>query len=65
MTHAGYILAAYLAAALVVGGLIVWVIADNRMQRRRIEQLEAEGVRRRSAKDATGTQAASGAEGKS
>jgi heme exporter protein CcmD len=65
MTHAGYILAAYLAAALVVGGLIVWVIADNRMQKRRIEQLEAEGVRRRSAKGATGTQAASEAEGQS
>ena len=48
MTHAGYILAAYLAAALVIGGLVVWVVADNRMQKRRIEQLEAEGVRRRS-----------------
>lgn len=49
MTHAGYILAAYLAAALVIGGLIVWVVADNRMQKRRIGQLEADGVTRRRA----------------
>ena len=47
MTHAGYILAAYLAAALVIGGLIVWVVTDNRMQKRRIGQLEADGVTRR------------------
>ena len=49
MTHSGYILAAYLAAALVVGGLVVWVVVDYRTQQRKLRQLEADGVRRRSA----------------
>ncbi len=48
MTHIGYIAAAYLAAALVIGGLTVWIMMDNRAQRRKLRQLEAEGVRRRS-----------------
>ncbi len=46
MTHAGYILAAYLAAALVLAGLIVWIWLDTRVQKRKLERLEAAGVRR-------------------
>ena len=49
MTHLGYIVAAYLAAALVIGGLTLWIIMDNRAQQRKLQQLEADGVRRRSA----------------
>jgi heme exporter protein D len=49
MTHAGFIIASYLATLLVVAGLIVWVIADGRSLRRRLAELEARGVRRRSA----------------
>jgi heme exporter protein D len=47
MTHAGYILAAYLAAAVVVAVMVAWVVLDGRAQRRKLERLEAEGVRRR------------------
>ena len=46
--HASFIVAAYVIAALVVIGLIVWVEVDNRMQRRMLEKLAAQGVARRS-----------------
>ena len=49
MTHIGYILAAYLAGALVIGGLAAWILFDYRVQQRKLHQLETEGVRRRSA----------------
>lgn len=49
MTHAGFIAAAYLATALVLVALVVWVIADGRAQRRRLADLEARGIKRRSA----------------
>lgn len=48
--HAGFIAAAYLVAAVVIVGLILWVIAEGRKQRRRLAALEARGVRRRSAR---------------
>ena len=41
--HAGFILAAYGVAVLVVAALIVWTIADNRMQRRTLAELERRG----------------------
>ncbi len=47
-THAGFILAAYLVAAAVVAGLIVWIAVDHRAQRRTLGELDAQGVRRRS-----------------
>ena len=47
MTHAGYILAAYLAAAVVLLGMIAWVALDLWAQKRRLRELEGEGVRRR------------------
>jgi len=46
--HAGFILASYGLALLVVAVLVVWVIADGRAQRRRLADLEARGVHRRS-----------------
>jgi heme exporter protein D len=46
VTHAGYILAAYLATAVVILGLIAWVALDLRTQRRKLARLEAEGRRR-------------------
>jgi heme exporter protein D len=47
--HGGFILAAYLLAATVLVGMAVWILIDGRAQRRRIADLEARGVRRRSA----------------
>ena len=47
--HAAFILAAYGAAAVVIAGLIGWVIADFRAQKRVLGDLEAHGVTRRSA----------------
>ena len=48
MTHAGYILAAYLITAIVLLGLVGWVVMDLRAQRAKLNRLEAQGVRRRS-----------------
>lgn len=47
--HAAFIVAAYALVALVVAGLIAWIAFDGRTQARRIAELEARGVRRRSA----------------
>jgi heme exporter protein D len=48
--HATFIIAAYVIAALVVIGLIAWVLTDYDAQRRLLGELEARGVTRR-AKD--------------
>ena len=48
--HAAFIVAAYATAALVVIGLIAWILADYAAQRRRLAALEARGVTRRSEK---------------
>jgi heme exporter protein D len=45
----GFIAAAYLTTAVVLVALIVWVVMDRRVVTRRLAQLEAQGVRRRSA----------------
>ena len=50
--HAGFIIAAYLVTAVVVGVMIVWIILDGRLQRRRLAELEARGIRRRSERGA-------------
>jgi heme exporter protein D len=47
--HAGFIVAAYAAVALVLVALVAWVTADHRAQRRALAELDAQGVRRRSA----------------
>jgi heme exporter protein D len=46
--HAGFIWLSYLAAALCVTGLVLWVWTDERAQRRRLADLERRGMRRRS-----------------
>ena len=48
--HAAFIVASYVAAALVVIGLTAWVFADHDAQRRLIKDLEARGIKRRSDK---------------
>jgi heme exporter protein D len=48
--HAAFIIAAYLMAALVLTGLVAWVLADHAAQRRLLADLEARGVTRRSDK---------------
>jgi heme exporter protein D len=47
--HIGFIVAAYAAAAVVVGILIAWVAVDYRAQRRHLADLELRGITRRSA----------------
>jgi heme exporter protein D len=45
--HATFIVVAYVAAALVVIGLVAWILADHAAQRRLLAELEARGVTRR------------------
>ena len=47
--HLDFILAAYAAAVIVIGGLIAWVTLDYRAQQRTLAQLETQGFVRRSA----------------
>ncbi len=47
--HAGFIIASYLVTAAVLIGLVGWIVLDGRLQRRRLAELEARGIRRRSA----------------
>jgi len=47
-THAGFILAAYAVAAVVIAALVAWVWFDHRAQTRVLDDLEARGVTRRS-----------------
>ncbi len=46
--HAGFIIAAYLVTLVVVVAMIGWIVLDGRLQRRRLADLEARGIRRRS-----------------
>ena len=46
--HATFIVAAYAAAAIVVGALVLWVAADYRALTRGIAELDAQGAKRRS-----------------
>jgi heme exporter protein D len=46
--HADFILAAYGITLLVVLVLIAWVALDYRSQRRRVAELESQGITRRS-----------------
>jgi heme exporter protein D len=47
--HAGFIVAAYGLAAIVVAGLIARAVLDYRAQKAALARLEARGARRRSA----------------
>lgn len=46
--HGGFILASYLAALFAIGGLLIATVLDYRTQARRLADLEARGVTRRS-----------------
>jgi heme exporter protein D len=46
--YAGFIIAAYGAALVVIGALIGWIVADHRAQMRTLADLEARGIARRS-----------------
>ena len=47
--HWGYVAAAYAITAVVLVGMTLWIVGDGRRLRRRIADLEARGIRRRSA----------------
>jgi heme exporter protein D len=44
--HASFIVISYGIAALVVAGLIGWVVLDHRAQKRHLQSLEARGIKR-------------------
>jgi heme exporter protein D len=46
--HAFFIVAAYTATAVIVGGLILRAVLDHRTQMRALAELEGRGLRRRS-----------------
>ena len=46
-----FVVAAYGAVALVLAALIGWVVLDGRRRRAELADLEARGVRRRSARE--------------
>jgi len=52
-SYTSFILASYLAAALVVAILIGWIALDYRNQKRHLRGLEESGVSRRSGRSAT------------
>jgi heme exporter protein D len=47
--HGGFILAAYAVTVVILAGMFLWIILDGRAQKRRLAELEARGIRRRSA----------------
>jgi heme exporter protein D len=49
MDHSLFVAAAYGITALVIAGLIGWILADQAGRRRELAELEKRGVRRRSA----------------
>lgn len=48
--HAAYIWASYGVVVVVLTLLIGWIVADSRRQRRILDELEAQGMTRRSAR---------------
>jgi heme exporter protein D len=53
--HAGFILACYAITLATVAGLFVWLLADRARLTAALARLEAQGIRRRSARPATGS----------
>ncbi|MDG4899070.1 heme exporter protein CcmD [Mesorhizobium sp. M1A.F.Ca.IN.022.07.1.1] len=51
--HALYVAAAYAISAIVLVGLIGWILLDQRARKRELAALDAAGVRRRSDKAGT------------
>ncbi|KAB2763657.1 heme exporter protein CcmD [Brucella anthropi] len=50
MNHLGYVLASYGITVAALAVTIGWILIDQRIQKNELKQLEAQGVRRRSAK---------------
>lgn len=50
MSHTFYISASYIVAAIIILCLIGWVWLDGRARQKELAELEASGIRRRSAK---------------
>ena len=46
--HAAFIVIAYAAAIGIVAGLIVWIVLDRRYLVRELDELDAQGITRRS-----------------
>lgn len=53
--HASFIITAYAIAAVVIVGLIGWVLADYRRQMATLRDLESKGLTRRSTRQASGS----------
>jgi heme exporter protein D len=53
MNHLGFIAAAYGLTGLVLAGMVAWLVIDGRGLARRLQALDARGVRRRSARPGT------------
>jgi heme exporter protein D len=49
MSHLAFVSIAYGATALTLLALVVWILIDQRARRAELHELEARGVRRRSA----------------
>lgn len=47
--HAQFIISSYAVVAFVLGGLVAWLWVDGARQKRLMADLEARGIRRRSA----------------
>ncbi|MTD94916.1 heme exporter protein CcmD [Hyphomicrobium sp. xq] len=47
--HASFIWSAYAAVTVVIGAIIAWLVVDGRQLERRLADLAARGVKRRSA----------------
>ncbi|WP_321344165.1 heme exporter protein CcmD [Breoghania sp.] len=47
--HAGFIIASYAVSLVVIGGVIGWIVTDYTRQKSTLAELEARGIRRRSA----------------
>lgn len=57
MTHAFYVAMSYAFSALIVIVMIGWIWLDGRARRRELAELEAAGIRRRSARAASANEA--------
>lgn len=49
MSHEVFVFLSYAATALTLGGLVAAIMLDGRARKRELAELEAQGVRRRSA----------------
>jgi heme exporter protein D len=56
MNHLGFIAAAYGVTTIVLVAMVAWLVLDGRAVTRRLSELDARGVRRRSAQPGTSPQ---------